>query len=117
MRSIIHDVSFPFHYFQFHAKSKDHQELDKEAKAIVVLAFRNGPIESIHSGKSCPTCHGKAGYSRITNAEMKLIMKNAVDHVYKFGVVKKTDPVRYQEIIKYGNEVAEQWDDPTAVQI
>ena len=81
------------------------QELAKEAKAIVVLAFRNGPIESIHSGKSCPTCHGKAGYSRITNAEMKLIMKNAVDHVYKFGVVKKTDPVRYQEIIKSGNEV------------
>lgn len=66
--------------------------LAREAKAIVALAFCNGPIESIHSGKICPTCHGKAGYSRITDAEMKLIMKNAVDYVYKFGLMKKTDP-------------------------
>jgi len=92
------------------------QELATEAKAIVVLAFRNGPIESIHSGKTCPTCHGKAEYSRSTDAEMKLIMKNAVDHVYKFSVIKKAAPVRYQEIIKYGIEVAYQWDDPAAVQ-
>jgi hypothetical protein len=91
-------------------------ELAREAKAIVALAFRNGPIESIHSGKTCPACSGKAGYSRITDAEMKLIMKNAVDHVYKFSVIKKTDPLRYQEIIKYGNEVAHRWEDPAAVQ-
>jgi hypothetical protein len=64
----------------------------------------------------CPTCHGKAGYSRITDAEMKVIMKNAVDHVYKFSVIKKTDPIRFQEIIDYGNRVARQWDDPAAVE-
>jgi hypothetical protein len=30
----------------------------REAKALVALAFRNGPIEDIHAGKLCPTCHG-----------------------------------------------------------
>jgi hypothetical protein len=30
----------------------------KEAKALVALALRNGPIEDIHAGKLCPTCHG-----------------------------------------------------------
>jgi hypothetical protein len=30
----------------------------REAKALVALAFRNGPIEDIHAGKFCPTCHG-----------------------------------------------------------
>jgi hypothetical protein len=28
----------------------------REAKALVALAFRNGPIEDIHAGKLCPTC-------------------------------------------------------------
>jgi hypothetical protein len=73
------------------------QELAKEAKAIVALAFGSG---------------GKIGYSRITDDEMKAIMQNAVDHVYKFSVMKKTDPARYRNLLKYGNEVARQWDDP-----
>jgi hypothetical protein len=30
----------------------------REAKAIVALAFRNGPIEDVHAGKACPTCFG-----------------------------------------------------------
>ena len=53
----------------------DHQ-LAREAKAIVSLAFRNGPIEDVHAGKPCPACNGKSDYSRITDSEMKLIMKH-----------------------------------------
>jgi len=83
---------FPYPFFLSMQNPKIDQELATEAKAIVVLAFRNGPIESIHSGKTCPTCHGNVEYSRITDAEMKLIMKNAVDHVYRLGGIKKTDP-------------------------
>jgi len=30
-------------------------ELAAEAKCIVALAFRNGPIEGVHAGKECPT--------------------------------------------------------------
>jgi hypothetical protein len=58
----------------------DSSRLAREAKAIVALAFRNGPIEDVHAGKSCPTCDGKAGYSHITDGEMLRIMKSAVDH-------------------------------------
>jgi hypothetical protein len=34
-------------------------KLAAEAKSIVALAFRNGPIEDIHAGKDCPTCFWK----------------------------------------------------------
>lgn len=87
-------------------------ELAREAKAIVVLAFRNGPIENLHAGKRCSVCQGKTGYSRITDAEMKAIMKNAVDHVYRFAGMKQSDPLRYKQLIEYGNQVAWEWDDP-----
>ena len=29
-------------------------ELAAEAKSLVALAFRNGPIEDVHAGKSAP---------------------------------------------------------------
>ena len=47
----------------------DQRDLVREAKAILVLAFRNGPIEDLHAGKRCPECDGQAGYSRISDAE------------------------------------------------
>jgi len=34
----------------------ERRQIAREAKAIVALAFRNGPIEQIHAGRSCPTC-------------------------------------------------------------
>jgi hypothetical protein len=87
-------------------------DLAREAKAIVALAFRNGPIENLHAGQQCSVCRGKVGYSKITDAEMKAIMKNAVDHVYEFGLLKKSDPDRYKQLLDYGNEVAYGWDEP-----
>ena len=57
----------------------DRDQLAKEAKALVALAFRNGPIEDVHAGKLCPVCEGQPEFSHITDPEMKLIMKNAVD--------------------------------------
>ena len=33
-----------------------------EAKMIVALAFRNGPIEGLHTGKVCPTCSADSAY-------------------------------------------------------
>jgi hypothetical protein len=57
-----------------HASSR----LARETKAIVALAFRNGPIEDIHAGKLCPTCAGKPEYMHITQNEMKRIMQTAV---------------------------------------
>lgn len=46
-------------------------ELAAEAKSIVALAFRNGPIEDVHAGKECPLCAGKPEYSHITQDEMR----------------------------------------------
>jgi hypothetical protein len=39
-------------------------------------------LEDIHAGIDCPTCACKEKYSHITEAEMKSIMKNAVDKVF-----------------------------------
>ena len=88
------------------------RDLVREAKAIVALAFRNGPIEDLHAGKPCPACEGKAGYSRISDAEMKVIMKNAVNQVYKLLRMKVDDPDRYERQMVYGQRCTLSWDDP-----
>jgi hypothetical protein len=37
---------------------------------------------------------------------------SAVDRVYTFSRVKKTDPVRYENLVEFGNDVASRSDDP-----
>jgi hypothetical protein len=88
------------------------QQIAREAKAIVALAFRNGPIEGIHAGQPCPTCTGCHGFSRITDDAMKVIMKNAVDHVYALLVLKTENPQEYEVKIRFGERYAARWDDP-----
>ena len=90
----------------------ERQQIAREAKAIVALAFRNGPIEEIHAGRSCPTCTGRAGFSRITDEEMKSIMKNAVNRVYELLVLKEEDPVEYGSKIHFGERYTTRWDEP-----
>jgi hypothetical protein len=87
-------------------------ELAAEAKSIVALAFRNGPIEDIHAGKDCPICSGKSEYSHITQTEMKKIMKKAVDTVYKLLWPKQNDPEKYQATLEFGNRYTRFWDEP-----
>ena len=87
-------------------------ELAKEAKAIVALAFRNGPIEDVHAGKVCPVCHGSPDYSRITEDEMKAMMKSAVNAVYKLLWNSDRDPNSYRKSIDYGVGFTSRWDDP-----
>lgn len=87
-------------------------ELATEAKSIVALAFRNGPIEDIHAGKECPLCAGKTEYSHITQDEMKSIMKRAVDTVYTLLGHKQNDPAKYAETIEFGSRHTRLWDDP-----
>jgi hypothetical protein len=91
-----------------HASSR----LAREAKAIVALAFRNGPIEDLHAGKLCPTCAGKPEYSHVAQQEMKRIMKNAVDHVYRLLCLKENDPAKYEVMIDLGAKYTTAWDDP-----
>jgi len=76
------------------------------------VAFRNGPIEDIHAGKECPTCAGKSEYSHTTQAEMKNIMKQAVDKIYKLLWLKQSDPEKYEATLEFGNRYTRFWDEP-----
>src|SRR5262249_59671488 len=93
----------------------DQSDFAREAKAIVALAFRNGPIEDLHAGTPCASCCGKAGVSRISDSEMKRIMKNAVDNVYRLLVLKAADPAAYARQIAFGERCTTAWDDPENV--
>ena len=83
-----------------------------EAKAIVAMAFRNGPIEDVHGGKTCPTCSGNPEYSRITDPEMKVIMKKAVDRVYTMLRLKQDEPERFDDVVQSASVYTSDWDDP-----
>ena len=91
---------------------EDLSGLAREAKALVAMAFRNGPIENVHAGKGCPTCHGKREYSHITQAEMREIMKSAVDHLYTFLVLKQSDHAAYEALLSLGERYTTAWDEP-----
>lgn len=66
-------------------------ELATEAKSIVALAFRNGPIEDIHAGKECQHCAGRPEYSHITQDEMRHIMKRG-GHGLQLALAKTERP-------------------------
>ena len=87
-------------------------QIVREAKAIVALAFRNGPIEQVHAGQPCPTCASRPGICRITDDEMKAIMQNAVDRVYALLALKTEDPAEYERQIRFGERYTAKWDDP-----
>jgi len=87
-------------------------QLAREAKAIVAIAFRNGPIENVHAGKQCPTCEGSNKYSRITQDEIKEIMKYAVDNVYALLWLREHAPDRYELQVRSGNTFTKTWDEP-----
>ena len=93
-------------------KMKLDADLAMEAKAMVVLAFRNGPIEDLHAGKSCPVCSGVADISHISNDEMKLLMKSAVDAMYRLLWQREYDPSAYNEALAFGRRNTLHWDDP-----
>ena len=44
-------------------------DLAQEAKALVALAFRNGPIEDLHAGMPCAVCRGRADVSHISDED------------------------------------------------
>jgi hypothetical protein len=90
------------------------KDLKQEAKAFVVLAFRNGPIEEVHAGTRCPTCADQAVYSKITDAEMKTIIKSAVDQVYWLLSLKRDNPAEYARQLSYGERCAIGWDNPVS---
>lgn len=72
--------------------------LEEEIKALVRLCFRDGPIEDVHAD------------GRISQDEMKQIMKHAVNMMYLFLKIKENCPTVYAAIIKFF--APPYWDDP-----
>jgi hypothetical protein len=87
-------------------------ELASEAKALVALAFRNGPIENLHAGRPCPACSGLPEISHITDDEMKILMKAAVNALYRLLWKREHDPRSYDEDLALGRRYISHWDDP-----
>lgn len=81
-----------------------------EANAIVLLAFRNGPLEDLHAGKSSALLE-QPELSRITDAEMKALMIAACRYVERLLREKAENPVRYfEEIIGANFSYCAQWE-------
>ena len=93
------------------------EQLAQEAKAIVAMAFRNGPIENVHAGEECPTCDGSRGISRITQEEMKAIMKHGVNKVYELLELRERDPEAFKQMVQIGNMYTHDWDQPELQQL
>ncbi|WP_437207030.1 hypothetical protein [Planctomicrobium sp. SH664] len=70
-----------------------------EANALVALAFRNGPLEDLHAGKHSPLLDDPS-LSRITDAEMKVLMINACEKVEQLLRLKQDDPTEYDRTVK-----------------
>jgi hypothetical protein len=86
--------------------------LAQEAKALVALAFRNGPIEDLHAGRPCVACNGNPDISHISDEEMKKIMKAAVNKVYSLLWQGENDNDAYLKSLAMGRRFSRQWDDP-----
>ena len=83
-----------------------------EAKAMVALAFRNGPIEAVHAGSRCAVCCGNPGVSHISDEEMKAIMKSAVNTLYRLLWQRENDSAAYLKNLALGERYTMHWDDP-----
>jgi hypothetical protein len=86
--------------------------LEREAKGIVLHAIRNGPLEDLHAGGPCPECSGNAGYSHITDAQMKVLMKTAVNRVFALLKFREEDPAEYERLLQLGSLYTARWNPP-----
>jgi hypothetical protein len=100
------------------------------AKAITAMCVRNGFLEDLHSGVTpssksgdysdvnVVTPFGKipwAEVSRISDEEMKRLMKGIVNQIYSF-LCRQEDPTFLEAFIRMGSRYAAQWDEPELVE-
>jgi hypothetical protein len=102
-------------------------QLASEAKALVVLAFRNSPLENLHAGTfpSSKTGDGSDikvispygeipwnNVSRLSDAEMKELMQFAVNKVYTLLCMREFDTENYYPMIEKTNRnFTQKWDE------
>ena len=96
------------------------------AKAIAVLCVRNTFLEDLHSGTTpssktgdysdvkVVTPYGEIPWhklSRISDDEMKRLMKEIVDNLYTF-LSRQADPEFLDTFLRQGGMYAQRWDEP-----
>lgn len=80
-----------------------------EANALTAYAFRNGPLEDLHSGKTSSLLNDPS-LNRITDAEMKDLMINASEHLAKMLALRDSDPEKYRRFVQaYGMRYCRAW--------
>jgi hypothetical protein len=86
------------------------QNLPEKRKAIVALAFRNGRIGDRACRETMLHLQRGARYSRITDAEIKAIMKSAVSRLYALlRLLKDSNPEGYAKEIALGARYIKRW--------
>jgi hypothetical protein len=70
------------------------------------------PSKTFTPGSSSHDVQGKQGYSHLTNDEMKLIMKSAVNRMDKLLWLKTHAPAKYQIPVEFGAAYTTNWDEP-----
>lgn len=81
-----------------------------EANALTAIAFRNGYIEELHTGKPSPLLE-QPGYSRISNSEMRRLMIEASEMLARLLRLKKLDPEQYEEDMRRCGEMyCQKWE-------
>jgi hypothetical protein len=72
--------------------------LRDEANALTAFAFRNGPLEDLHAGRSSPLLDDPS-LSRITDGEMKQLMITASESLATMLALRDTDPQKYRSFV------------------
>ena len=93
----------------FDAVASDNFTIRDEANAIVAFAFRNGPIEDLHAGKSSHLLDDPE-LSRISDGEMKALMISACEKMAELLILKQANHDEYRQIlIDYGSRYCSTW--------
>jgi hypothetical protein len=103
------------------------QTFKNMAKAMAVYAFRNTSIENLHSGKFPTSVTGDYSdvfvtdakgnkipwndVSRISDPEMKTLMKEIVNSLYTF-YHEINDPKKCGRFLNYNLSLSAKWDEP-----
>lgn len=84
--------------------------LRDEANALVAWAFRNGPLEQLHRGRYSPLLEDDS-LSRITDAEMKILMLNACQTMESLLRLRESDPEEYaRQVRAYSFQYCRRWE-------
>ncbi len=80
-----------------------------QANVLTLLAFRNGPIEDLHAGKSSPLLKDPE-LSRITDEEMKTLMIVASAKLAELLALRDSDPDAFAELLAVNWRQVRNWE-------